>query len=145
LGFNEGSVFLGDQKVSVAVPRVRRKDTREEVPLSAYQRLQSAGLIEELALRRVIRGVSTGNYEGAALCVPETFGIKRNSVSRRWIRASSKKLRELQERCLKNVDIVAMAVDGKTFGDNEVIIAVGITLEGGKNDPGDDRGEHGAV
>ena len=131
-GFNEGSVFLGDQKVPVSVPRVRRKDTKESVPLSAYHRLQSSGLIEEASLRRVIRGVSTGNYEGAALCVPETFGIKRDSVSRRWIRASSKKLRELQERSLKDLDVVAMAVDGKTFGDNEVIIAVGITLEGQK-------------
>jgi len=131
-GFNDGSVFLGDQKVSVSVPRVRRKDTKEEVPLSAYRRLQSASLIEEAALRRVIRGVSTGNYEGAALSVPETFGIKRDSVSRRWIRASSRKLRELQERSLKNLDVVAMIMDGKTFGDHEIIIAVGITMDGRK-------------
>lgn len=131
-GFNGGAVFLGDQKVAVSVPRVRRKDTKEEVALASYRRLQSPGLVEEAALRRVIRGVSTGNYEGAALCVPETFGIKRDSVSRRWIRASSKKLRELQERSLKGQDIVAMVIDGKTFGDNEIIIAVGITLEGRK-------------
>jgi putative transposase len=33
---------------------------------------------------------------------------------------------------LEGQDIVAMVLDGKTFGDNEVIIAVGITLEGRK-------------
>lgn len=131
-GYNGGSVFIGDQKVRIRVPRVRRKGSGEEVPLGSYRRLQEAGMIEECALRRVIRGISTGNYEGAAISVPETFGIKRDSVSRLWIRASGRKLRELQERSLKDLDIVALVMDGKFFGDNEVIVAVGIRLDGRK-------------
>ena len=48
----------------------------------------------------MINGISTQKYEDAALSVPETFGIKRDSVSRRWIRASAKKLAALNDRSL---------------------------------------------
>lgn len=131
-GSNAGSVYLGDQKVPVLVPRVVRKDTRNAVPLGSYERLQETGLIDDVALRRVIRGVSLGNYEGAALSIPETFGIKRDSVSRRWIRASARRLKEFQERSLSDLDLVALILDGKWFGDNEMILACGITIQGQK-------------
>ena len=61
-GENDGSVYLLDQKLRVKVPRVRRKDTHEEVPLASYLRLQKPGVIEEMALKRVLNGVSQGNY-----------------------------------------------------------------------------------
>lgn len=131
-GMNQGSVFLGDQKVRVRVPRVRRKSTNEEIPLYAYERLQAPGLIEETALKRVIHGISTGNYAKAARCVPETLGIKRDSISRKWIRCSSKELKTLQERSLEDHEIVALVIDGKTFGENEIIVGLGITVNGEK-------------
>ena len=40
-GCNEGSVFLGDQKVPIAVPRVRDILQGKEVPLSSYRGFQS--------------------------------------------------------------------------------------------------------
>jgi transposase-like protein len=131
-GENDGSVYLLDQKLKVRVPRVRRKDTNEEVPLASYLRFQKPGVIEEMALKRVLNGVSQGNYAAAAYSVPETFGISRDSVSRKWIRASGKKLEEFQTRDLSVYDIVAMILDGKAFGDNEMITALGVTLEGEK-------------
>jgi putative transposase len=45
---------------------------------------------------------------------------------------SEKKLRELQERGLDGHDFVAIVIDGKSFGDDGVIIAIGITIEGRK-------------
>lgn len=131
-GFNAGSVYLGDQKVPIEVPRVRRKDTKTGVPPGSYERMQDSRLIEEASLRRVIRGISARDYERAALAVPTTFGIKRDSVSRRWIRASGRKLKEFQERALKGLDLVALIMDGKWFGENEIILAAGITLAGQK-------------
>src|SRR3974390_3079064 len=65
-GSNAGSVYLGDQKVRIRVPRVRNRRTDEEVPLKANQRLQSPTVIDHLALQRVINGISTGKYEKAA-------------------------------------------------------------------------------
>ena len=132
-GSNRGSIYLGDQKVAVTVPRARNRRSDEEVPLRTYQRLQSPTVIDELALNRVINGVSCGKYERAALSVPQTFGISRDSVSRRFKRSSAKKLAEMNERDLSGHDIVAMFLDGKHFGtDHEIVIALGITIDGEK-------------
>ena len=131
-GSNRGAVFIADQKLRVRVPRVRSKDTNEDVPLMSYIRLQQPGVIEEMAFKRVLNGVSQANYREAALSVPETFGISRDSVSKKWIRASAKKLETLQTRDLRGYDIVAMILDGKGFGDNEMITALGVTIEGEK-------------
>jgi len=79
-----------------------------------------------------MNGVSQGHYADATMSAPETFGISRNSVSRKWIRASSKKLEAFCARDLSAYDIVAMIIDGKGFGDNEMITALGVTLDGEK-------------
>jgi transposase-like protein len=132
-GSNAGSVYLGDQKVRIRVARVRNRRTDAEVPLASYQPLQSPTVIDHLALQRVINGISTGKYEKAALSVPETFGIKRSSVSRRFIRASAKQLAALNERDLSGYDIVAMFLDGKHFStDHEIVVALGVTMTGEK-------------
>jgi len=93
--YSRGSVYLGDQKVKINVPRVRDLKAGEEIRLTSYERLQDLSHLDEVALSRVINGVSQGRYERAAEHVPETFGIKKSSVSRKFIRASAKRLQEL--------------------------------------------------
>lgn len=131
-GENPGSVYLGDQKVQMPVPRVRNVKTKTEVPLKAYERLQSPQVIDDMALSRVINGMSQRDYEKASIAVPETFGIKKTSTCRRFIRASAKKLKELLERDLSRHDIVAIFMDGKSFAENEIVIALGVTIDGDK-------------
>ena len=131
-GQNPGSVFLGDQKLKINVPRVRDLESDEEVPLKSYKRLQDPGHLDELALARVINGISQSKYERAAEHVPETFGIKKSSVSRKFIRASAKRLEAFLNRDLSGHDIVAIFIDGKFFAENELVIALGVTIEGEK-------------
>ncbi len=131
-GSNAGSVFVGDQKIAISVPRVRHKLKEEEVQLESYRGLQSPRVIDDVVLRRVINGIAQGNYEKAAIGVPETFGIKKTSTCRRFIRASGKKLREFLERDLSSHDIVAIFMDGKTFAENSIVIALGVTMDGDK-------------
>lgn len=132
-GSNPGSIYLGDQKVAIEVPRARNRRTGKEIKLASYERLQSPRVIEDMALRRVINGISMSKYEEAALSIPETFGIKRDSVSRRWINASAKKLAQLNDRDLSKFDIVAMFLDGKHFStDHEIVVALGVTITGEK-------------
>lgn len=131
-GSNNGSVFLGDQKVSTLVPRVRNIETDDEVPLKSYERLQNQSQIDDIALSRIIHGISQRNYEKAAVQVPETFGIKKSSVGRKFIRASARKLKEFTERDLSIYDIVAIFMDGKYFGERQIVIAMGVTIFGDK-------------
>jgi transposase-like protein len=64
--------------------------------------------------------------------VPEAFGLSASTVSRRFIRASARKLQALQDRRLEGYDLVAILLDGKTFADDAMITAVGVTLTGEK-------------
>ncbi len=115
-----GSVYLADQKVPITYQRARNRLTRQEVPLSIYQRLQ------------VLYGLSCRDYAPAAALVPEVFGVSPSSVSRRFIRASAKQLQQLCERRLEEYDLVALLLDGKTFAEDGMVIAVGVTLTGEK-------------
>jgi transposase-like protein len=64
--------------------------------------------------------------------VAEAFGLTASSLSRRFKRASARKLAELQERDLSGYDLVGLFLDGKTFGDDQMVIALGVTLSGEK-------------
>ncbi len=86
--------------------------------MSAYQPLQNPRRADEAALRKIVRGLSCRDYDPCVDAVPETFGLSVSSMSRRFKRASGKKLAELAERALSACDIVAIFLDGKTFGDD---------------------------
>lgn len=131
-GRQAGSVYLSDHKVSIDVPRVRDRLRDREVPLATYQALREPRRAEEAALRKILQGLSCRDYESCVEPVAETFGLKASSLSRRFKRASARKLQELRERDLSSYDIVALFLDGKTFGEDQMVIALGVTLEGNK-------------
>lgn len=131
-GRQRGSVYLADQKLPVLVPRVRNREAAVEVPLQHYQRLQEPRAADEGVLRRILYGLSCRDYRTAAEAVPEAFGLSRSSISRRYIRATARKLQALQERRLDQDDFVALVLDGKAFADDVMVIALGITLRGEK-------------
>lgn len=130
-GYNPGSVYIGDQKVAVQVPRVVRSNG-EFIALESYQKLQDGGMLDDGAFRKVLSGMRMGQYEEAVTHVPQTFGIAKSSISRKFIRTSSKRLEKFLNRSLKEEDIVAIFIDGKHFAGNEIIIAVGVTITGEK-------------
>ena len=131
-GSQRGSVYLGDQKLPVDVPRVRDVDNDREVSLRAYQALQTPRKMDEGLMLRTLKGLATRNYEACAETVPETFGLSSSSVSRRYVKATARKLAEFQERALEEYDLVALFLDGKSFADEQIIIALGVTLDGQK-------------
>lgn len=131
-GSQKGSVYLADQKLSIQVPRVRNVITDVEVPLSTYGRLQAQRRADEIAMRKVLKGLSCREYESCAEPVAETFGLSGSSLSRRFKRASARMLQELSERDLSKYDLVGMFLDGKTFGEDEIVIALGVTMKGDK-------------
>ena len=88
--------------------------------------------VNDLLLTRVLYGISCRNYEAAAEVIPGAIGLSGSTVSRGFIQASAAKLRELQERDLSGEDVVALVLDGKTFADATMVIALGITLSGEK-------------
>ena len=53
-------------------------------------------------------------------------------MSRRYVKGTARKLAQFQERSLEGYDLVALFLDGKSFADEEIIIALGVTLDGQK-------------
>ena len=131
-GSQQGSVYLQDMKVKVRVPRVRNRKTDKEVVLSNYRKLQEPLDGDKNLLVKVLNGLSCHKYSEAAQKVPEVFGLSASSVSKRYVRASAKKLKEFNCRRLEPYDIVAIIIDGKTFAKEQMVIAVGITMIGRK-------------
>jgi len=129
-GSNPGSVRLAGQRVPVRVPRVRSK--RGELPLRSYQALHGSGEVDDGLLRRVLYGISCRNYETAAEAIPGALGLSSSSVSRAFVAASAAKLKEFQERDLSGDRFVALFLDGKTFADTTLVIALGVTSNGEK-------------
>ncbi len=127
-----GSVYLADQKLPITYQRVRDRARNAEVPLVTYHRLQQPRQADRGVLLRVLRGLSCRAYRECAEAVPTAFGLSASTISRRFIRASAQKLQRLCERRLDGYDFVALVLDGKTFAEDEMVIALGITLRGEK-------------
>lgn len=91
-GYNKGSVYLGDQKVKIDVPRIRDKEAKKFKSLQSYEFFQSPRLIDESIFTKVLYGLSQKRFEKAAISTAESFGISKSSVSRRFIKSSSHRL-----------------------------------------------------
>ena len=81
----------------------------------SLERLQVPRRMDAGLFKRVLKGLSCRDYEECAEAVPEAFGLAPSTVSRRYIRASAKKLKELMKRRLDFYDCVVLSFDGKTF------------------------------
>ena len=130
-GSNPGTVGLAGQRVPIRVPRIRHV-TEREIPLRSYEALHGDRAVNDLLLRRVLYGISCRNYAAAAEAIPGAIGLSGSTVSRAFIQASATKLRELQERDLSGEDVVALVLDGKTFAEATMVVALGITMTGDK-------------
>jgi transposase-like protein len=130
-GSNPGTVGMAGQRVPIRVPRVRGIEGGE-IPLRSYEALSHDGETNDLLLRRVLYGISCRNYEAAAEAIPGAIGLSSSTVSRDFVQASAAKLREMQERDLCGEDVVALFLDGKTFADATMVVALGITFSGEK-------------
>ena len=129
-GSNPGTVRLAGQRLPIRVPRVRGE--RGEIPLRSYQALHGSNPVDDQLLRRVLYGISCRNYAAAAQAIPGALGLSSSSVSRSFIEASEAKLKEFQQRDLSGESYVALFLDGKTFADATMVVAMGVTAKGDK-------------
>ena len=122
---------LAGQRVPIRVPRIRRV-AGGEIPLRSYAALHGERAVNDRLLTRVLYGISCRNDEAAAEAIPGAIGLSGSTVSRTFIQASAAKLREFHERDLSDEDVVAVVLDGKTFAEATMVMALGITMTGEK-------------
>jgi transposase-like protein len=130
-GKQTGYCVVGGQKVPLQRPRVR--DVRQrEVPLGSYEMLQRASLMEEAVWQKIMRGLTTRRYSDVTREIEQAYGIEKSTVSEHFIEASRQRLQKLETRPLEEHCLCAMLIDGTCYADQQVIVALGITLQGNK-------------
>jgi putative transposase len=134
-GTQPGRVCLKERKLRVNKPRLRRKGrgANKEVSVPAYQALQQDTATGQRMLEILLNGVSTRRYQRVIPEMADTVGVSRSTVSRETIEASEAALKQLLERRFDEVELLIIYIDGMHFGDQCVLAAVGVDIQGRKH------------
>ena len=131
-GRQPGYVVFAGQKMPLERPRVRTREG-EEVELENYRRLQQDGRLQRAVAERLVCGLSTRKYRRAVESVLSGYGIRKSSVSRHFVQATANQLRELCERRLEKLNLVALLIDGIEFAGQTLVVALGVAEDGSKH------------
>lgn len=84
--YQQGSIFFGDQKISVKHLRFRGEEG--EIPLQSYEALKKTGSFSEELLRKILRGISLRKYVETVIEASNIFGLSPSSLSLHAIEAT---------------------------------------------------------
>jgi transposase-like protein len=125
-----GSIYLGDQKISVEHPRLRSK--KRELALESYQKLKEPGAFSEELLCKILRGISSQKYSETVIEAANAIGVSASSVSRHIVAVTTRKLKEFKERNLSDFSPFAIFIDTVHRAGQAFMVALGIDTEGRK-------------
>lgn len=124
-GSEQTSIIVDGVKYRVRRPRAH--DDNGEVELPMLTKLRDRDLLDQQMLSRMVRGVSTRNYENVIGGYAKKLGVSKSSVSRAFIRASQKDLDHLNGADLSPYSFVAIMIDGVEIAGRTVVAALGVT------------------
>ena len=127
-----GYVIVNGQKIQLEKPRiVKRGGSKKEEPLEMYNNFQRNSIIEASVMAKMLHGVSTRNYRAVAEAIQDSYGIEKSSVSRHFVKASARALKEFDERPIDGYYPIIF-IDGYEIGGDMMIIALGVNENGVK-------------
>jgi len=130
-GFNPGSVKLAGERLRMEVPRIYDHKNKASKPLTIYEKLKELPGIDEKLLKAVLLGLSTRDYEQVIKTMLDSFGVSHSSVSNAFIE-QSRRLEAFESRDLSDYEFVGVFIDGKYLAKEQMIIVLGVTLQGDK-------------
>lgn len=126
-GSEQTSIVIGGARYRLERPRIR--GVAGEVYPSTLRKLREQDLLDEEMKQRMLRGVSTRNYEEVIEGYSDKVGVSKSSVSRAFERASQKDLDAINHSTLKEYRFVALVIDGIEVAGSTLVAAVGVTDE----------------
>jgi putative transposase len=85
-------------------------------------------------LQILLNGVSTRRYQQVIPEMAATVGVSRSTVSREAAQACEAALKQLFERRFEDLELLVIYIDGMHFGDQCVLAAVGVDVQGRKHE-----------
>lgn len=128
----QGSVYIGDQKVKVQRPRLRNSAHGSEIHLKSYEQMKKPDQFSDELMQKILSGLSARRYEETVVETAQAFGVSASSVSRRMVEASSLALRQFKERTLGDFVPFAIFLDTIHRGGRAFTVAIGIGKDGQK-------------
>jgi transposase-like protein len=136
-GDEPSSLPLGGRRVAVTKPRVRSV-AGEEMTLPTWQALAERDLLSELAVARMLAGVSTRRYARAGLepvgeqIEAQSAGTSKSAVSRRFVALTRTRLHALLRRPVP-AGIRVVFIDALEIKGRAIVAALGIDAAGAKH------------
>ncbi len=134
-GHDSGQLVMGGRKVSLSKPRVRSVGGGE-LQLPSWEAFRRTDPLSERVIEQILCGVSTRGYERSLEPLDverNAIGVKKSSVSRRFIAATAEKAREFLNRPLDELDLPVIMIDGLHVGEHVVLGVLGIDASGNKH------------
>ena len=88
--------------------------------------------MEEAVWHKIMHGLTTRRYSAIVRELREAYGIEKSTVSEHFIEASRARLQQLESRPLGRQRFCALLLDGICFDKQQIIVALGLTLQGEK-------------
>jgi len=131
-GTNPGSFRIDQKRTPVQVPRLWDKEEKRCHSLESYNTLHEGVSFNDQLRDAILLGLSTRDYERVAGHFLEGFGLSQSTVSREFQQRTKAALEQFERRSLAEEDFIGLWIDGKVFSKQQIVIALGLTMEGRK-------------
>lgn len=130
-GANPGSVRIGEHRLTITVPRVKDHQADQMVTLKSYERLRDTTLDEEYLMRGILLGLSVRDFADLHT-QPSARALTKSAVDQAFVERSAERLKEFEARRYQDVEFVALFMDGKYLAGQQIVLVMGVTVQGQK-------------
>lgn len=130
-GYNPGSVRIGEHRLTIQVPRVFDHEAQTVKSLQSYERLREIIVDDEYLLRSVMLGLSVRDFADLH-SQPSAQALSKSAVDQAFIERSAARLQEFEARRYDELTFVALFMDGKYLLGQQIVLVLGVTLQGRK-------------
>ena len=130
-GTNPGSVRIGEHRLTITVPRIKDEESGQMMTLKSYERLREVTLDEEYLMRGILLGLSVRDFADLH-SQPSARALSKSAVDQTFIERSAERLKEFEARRYDEMEFVALFMDGKYLVGQQIVLVLGVTLQGRK-------------
>jgi transposase-like protein len=136
-GTEKGTAIVDGVKRAVERPRVRIKQCMRhesgEIQLETYKIMNRTELLDGPLMAAILSGVSARRYASIVARGLEAKGVKKSAISRKTIAATKPTVEQFRKKRLDDQDFVVLLFDGIHIGKRQMIVCIGIDMNGRKH------------